>query len=194
MGINWPIQLHYPVFRRSLFATFRFSLQTFSQIMANWSDSYLGKLRQVVGDRLLLLFSVYVIIEDNLGRVLLQKRSDFKLWGLPGGYPEVGESAEECSAREVFEETGLTVKRFEAVGFSSNPAFETVTYPNGDRVQTFNLILRAVEWEGSLACLDGESLALEFFDLADLPTLTSNDRPILEKFQEYKKNGEFQLF
>ncbi|MEH2421136.1 MAG: NUDIX domain-containing protein [Nostoc sp.] len=162
--------------------------------MVNWSDSYLGKLRQVVGDRLLLLFSVYVIIEDNLGRVLLQKRSDFKLWGLPGGYPEVGESAEECSAREVFEETGLTVKRFAAVGFSSNPAFETVTYPNGDRVQTFNLILRSVEWEGSLACLDGESLALEFFDLADLPALTSNDRPVVEKFQEYKKSGEFQLF
>ncbi|MEH2207407.1 MAG: NUDIX domain-containing protein [Nostoc sp.] len=162
--------------------------------MANWSDSYLGKLRQILGDRLLLLFSVYVIIEDNLGRVLLQKRSDFKLWGLPGGYPEVGESAEECSTREVFEETGLTVKRFEAVGFSSNPAFETVTYPNGDRVQTFNLILRSVEWEGSLTCLDGESLALEFFDLADLPALTSNDRHVLEKFQEYKKSGEFQLF
>ncbi|MBE9000668.1 NUDIX domain-containing protein [Nostoc sp. LEGE 12447] len=162
--------------------------------MANWSDSYLGKLRQVVGDRLLLLFGARVIIEDNLGRVLLQKRSDFKLWGLPGGCPEVGESAEECSAREVFEETGLTVKRFAAVGFSSNPAFETVTYPNGDRVQTFILILRAVEWSGSLACLDGESLALEFFDLADLPTLMPNDRPVLEKFQEYKKSGEFLMF
>ncbi|MEH2349826.1 MAG: hypothetical protein V7K55_17865 [Nostoc sp.] len=46
----------------------------------------------------------------------------------------------------------------------------------------------------SLACLDGESLALEFFDLADLPTLMPNDCPVLEKFQEYKKSGEFQLF
>ncbi|MEH2260991.1 MAG: hypothetical protein V7K60_33445 [Nostoc sp.] len=44
--------MHYPVFKRSLFATFRVSLQTFSPIMANWSDSYLGRLRQVVGDRL----------------------------------------------------------------------------------------------------------------------------------------------
>ncbi|MEH2264859.1 NUDIX hydrolase [Nostoc sp.] len=162
--------------------------------MANWSDSYLGKLRQAVGDRLLLLFGTGVIIEDNLGRVLLQKRSDFNQWGLPGGYPEVGESAEECSAREVFEETGLTVKRFQAVGFSSNPAFEAITYPNGDRVQNYILILRAVEWSGSLACLDGESLALEFFDFADLPTLMPNDRPVLEKFQEYKKSGKFQLF
>ncbi|WP_445633283.1 NUDIX domain-containing protein [Nostoc sp. DSM 114161] len=162
--------------------------------MANWSDSYLGKLRQVVGNRLLMLCGTRVIVEDDFGRVLLQKRSDFKLWGLPGGCPEEGESIEQCGVREVFEETGLTVKRLQAVAFSSNPEFETVTYPNGDRVQNFILILRAVEWEGSLACLDGESLALEFFDLADLPTLMPNDRPVLKKFQEYKKNGEFLLF
>lgn len=57
-------------------------LYNLSKIMANWSDSYLGKLRQVVGDRLLLLFGVLVIIENNLGRVLLQKRSDFKGAGI----------------------------------------------------------------------------------------------------------------
>jgi len=65
---------------------------------------------------------------------------------------------------------------------------------DSDRVQNFILILRAVEWSGSLACLDGESLALEFFDLADLPTLMPNDRPVLEKFQEYKKSGKFLMF
>jgi 8-oxo-dGTP pyrophosphatase MutT (NUDIX family) len=162
--------------------------------MANWSDSYLGKLRQLVGNRLLMLCGTRVIVEDDFGRVLLQKRSDFKLWGLPGGCPEEGESIEQCGVREVFEETGLTVKRLQAVGFSSNPEFETVTYPNGDRVQNFILILRAVEWEGNLACVDGESLALEFFDLADLPRLMPNDRPVLKNFQEYKKTGEFLLF
>jgi 8-oxo-dGTP pyrophosphatase MutT (NUDIX family) len=162
--------------------------------MAKWSDSYLGKLRQVVGDRLLLLFGGRAIVEDKLGRVLLQKRSDFKIWGLPGGIPEVGESAEQCLVREVFEETGLIVKRFEPVGFSSNPATETVTYPNGDRVQNYILILHAVEWEGSLACLDGESLELKFFDLKQLPELMPNDCPVLEKFQEYKRSGKFQLF
>ncbi|MEH2466648.1 hypothetical protein [Nostoc sp.] len=41
---------------------------------------------------------------------------------------------------------------------------------------------------------DGESLALKFLNLADLPKLMPNDRPVLEKFQEYKKSGEFQLF
>lgn len=162
--------------------------------MVKWSDSYLGRLRQVVGNRLLLVFGGRVIVEDKLGRVLLQQRSDFKVWGLPGGGPEEGESVEQSSAREVFEETGLTVKRFEAVGFSSNPAIETVTYPNGDRIQNYILILHAVEWEGSLACLDGESLALNFFDLKHLPELMPNDRPVLERFQEYKRSGKFQLF
>ncbi|NJQ98340.1 MAG: NUDIX domain-containing protein [Hydrococcus sp. CSU_1_8] len=104
--------------------------------MVKWSDSYLGRLRQVVGNRLLLVCGGRAIVEDNWGCILLQKRSDFKVWGLPGGGPEEGESIEQCLAREVYEETGLTVKRFEAVGFSSNPAIETVTYPNAIAFKT----------------------------------------------------------
>lgn len=148
----------------------------------------------MVGDRLLLVFGSRAIVEDKLGRTLLQKRSDFNLWGLPGGGPEEGESAEISLAREVFEETGLTVKRFEAVGFSSNHKIETVTYPNGDRIQNFILILHATEWEGKLACLDEESLALDFFELKHLPSLVSTDISGLEKFQEYKCSGKFQMF
>ncbi|MBE9017860.1 hypothetical protein IQ272_17260 [Chroococcidiopsidales cyanobacterium LEGE 13417] len=90
--------------------------------------------------------------------------------------------------------TFLYVKRFEAVGFSSNPKIETVAYPNGDRVQNLILILHATEWEGSLACLDGESLALDFFDLKHLPPLMLTDMPVLKKIQEYKHSGNFQLF
>jgi len=56
------------------------------------------------------------------------------------------------------------------------------------------LILRATEWEGNLACLDGESLALDFFDLRDLSSLMPTDIPVLERFQEYKRSGKFQLF
>ncbi|MDV2994397.1 MAG: hypothetical protein N4J56_004051 [Chroococcidiopsis sp. SAG 2025] len=80
------------------------------------------------------------------------------------------------------------------MGFSSNPKIETVTYPNGDRVQNFILILHATDWKGKLACLDGESLALDFFDLKHLPALMSNDIPVLEKTQEYKCSGKFQMF
>lgn len=49
-------------------------------------------------------------IIDDAGRVLLVKRSDNGRWCLPGGYAEVGLTAQENVQREVREETGLEVE------------------------------------------------------------------------------------
>lgn len=54
------------------------------------------------------------------GKVLLGKRKGTHgsgAWAFPGGHLEFNESIEDCARREVFEETGLTVKncRFAAV-------------------------------------------------------------------------------
>ena len=51
-----------------------------------------------------------VVVRD--GRVLLVRRRHDPLagqWRLPGGAVEVGETLEECLAREILEETGLAV-------------------------------------------------------------------------------------
>ena len=50
---------------------------------------------------------VGVIILDDSGRILLEKRRDNGMWGLPGGGIEPGESIYETALREVEEETGL---------------------------------------------------------------------------------------
>lgn len=47
------------------------------------------------------------LIKDRYGRILLQQRSDYGDWGLPGGAMEYGETIEETMLREVYEETGL---------------------------------------------------------------------------------------
>ncbi|MNP50379.1 RNA pyrophosphohydrolase [compost metagenome] len=41
------------------------------------------------------------IIRDHQGKILLQRRSDYGDWGLPGGGMNAGESVEETMIREV---------------------------------------------------------------------------------------------
>ena len=51
-----------------------------------------------------------VVVLVSGGRVLLQRRSDFQVWGLPGGHVELGEGFAEAAARELQEETAIEVE------------------------------------------------------------------------------------
>jgi len=59
------------------------------------------------------LVGVGGIVVDELGRVLLIQRGNEPMkgaWTIPGGLVELGESLTAATAREVLEETGLTVQ------------------------------------------------------------------------------------
>ncbi|MFM9278775.1 NUDIX hydrolase [Paenibacillus jiagnxiensis] len=61
------------------------------------------------------LVSVLGVITDSSGRVMLLKHTyREEPWGIPGGWME-GEKPEEGMAREIREETGLSVKRLRLV-------------------------------------------------------------------------------
>lgn len=62
-----------------------------------------------------------VAILDALDRVLLIEREDFRVWGLPGGMVEPGESVARTAVREAREETGLEVRLLRLVGVYSLP-------------------------------------------------------------------------
>ncbi len=111
-----------------------------------FSKSYIGQLRAHVGPRPLIAPGFRLVLENTTGKTLLMRRSDTGLWGLPSGGIEVGESVFEAAQREVKEETGLTLTSVKAFGFSSDPNFETHTYPNGDVIQNFCLLLLATGW------------------------------------------------
>jgi len=49
------------------------------------------------------------IVLNKDGKILMGKRGDCKLYGLPGGHLERYESWEECSSRELKEETNLDI-------------------------------------------------------------------------------------
>ena len=158
-----------------------------------FSDSYLGKLRQKVGRQLLQVPGGRIVLERTDGEVLLQKRTDFGVWGLPGGSAELGESASDSIRRETFEETGLTVHQLNCFGFASNPTSETLTYPNGDQIQPFDLLFWSNSWVGTMPDSNAESLALAFFDLNHLPQMLAQHAKTLKMFQTFKETGEFQL-
>lgn len=94
-----------------------------------FADSYLGQLRALIGDRLVLMPGARIVIERADGSILLQKRTDFGLWGLPGGNAEEGEGLETLVVREALEETGLIVSDVEPFGFGYLPVSQWRSRP-----------------------------------------------------------------
>ncbi len=161
--------------------------------MAGFAESYLGQLRAVVGDRLILMPGARVVVEDAQGRILLQLRSDFGVWGVPGGSPEEGEDLTASVLRELLEETGLTATDAVPFGFASDPEFETVVFPNGDRNQYFVMMYAVSAFEGVAAVSDDESSAMGWFEPSRLPEMLPNMRRTVEAYLRFKQSGEFQM-
>ena len=95
-------------------------------------------------------------IFDKQGRVLLTKRQDNGQWCLPSGGVEPGESVAEGCEREVFEETGLSVRVKRFVGVYSHPDQLTV-YSETDKFQIVALHFEAEIIGGDLGLSDETS-------------------------------------
>jgi len=160
-----------------------------------FADSYLGKLRKIVGTRLVLIPGARIVVHDRAGRVLLELRKDFRKWGLPGGHQEIGDSSADTAVREVFEETGLRITRPEMWGVASDPKHETITFPNGDRTQTVSIMFHAHKPPRGEARFDpNETLELGWFALDHLPkNLMPNSARTLKAFQRYRRTGKLQM-
>ena len=133
-------------------------------------SSYLRDLRAKIGTDLLLVPTVAGIVFDSDGRVLLAHHMDARLWVLPGGHVDPGETPADAVAREVWEETGLAVEPAEIIGvFGGTPEFEW-TYRNGDRV-AFVMTAFVCERRGGELRPDGEETsAVRFFARDELPS------------------------
>ena len=158
-----------------------------------FADSYLGQLRALIGNRLVLMPGARIVIEHADGRILLQRRTDFGLWGLPGGNAEEGEGLEAVVVREVLEETGLIVSNVEPFGFGCDPHYETFQFPNGDRAQFFALMFYTRSFEGEPAVTDDESSAVGWFAPDSLPEMLPNMARSIEAYLRFKATGKFQM-
>ncbi len=112
---------------------------------------YISQLRGLIGHRELLVPGARVVIINEQQQVLLELRSDFNVWGLPGGSADPGEDIEQTINREVFEETGLVISDVQVFGFSSSPKYEKITFPNDDQIQSFNLLFFCTKYSGKIS-------------------------------------------
>lgn len=144
---------------------------------------------------LLLVPGTRAIVEDEQGRVLMCKRSDMNLWSFPGGTAEEGQSLHEIAVQEVCEETDIRVRSYSPIGFSSTPEIEAFEYPNGDKTQAFTLVIHSNDWTGHIDDSSEETNGVRFFPIDEIPDDTLMcDKVTLERFQEWKRTGKFQLF
>ena len=107
------------------------------------------------------------------GKVLMICRANdpgYGLWSMPGGYVDRGEVVEKAAAREVREETGLEVEIERLIGLFSEA---------GNPVMVAAFLAREV---GGVLKAGDEALAVEFFDVHDLPPLAfPRDRLIITR-------------
>ncbi|MER6947076.1 NUDIX domain-containing protein [Nonomuraea sp. NPDC000554] len=98
--------------------------------------------------------SASVFVRDDVGRVLLLRRTDNDLWTIPTGGVKMGETVAGAGVRECEEETGLVVQVTGLVGIFSTPE-HVIAYMHGDKVdevrQPINICLRARVVGGSMA-------------------------------------------
>jgi len=132
-------------------------------------SDYIKTLRGLIGSTKIIVPGVRALVFDDGGRLLLARQRLFGSWALPHGCIELGESASAALTREMTEETGLRAIRAEPFGLYSDPKY-SVTYPNGDEVQTLTMAFVVREWEGTLQPDGDEVVELRFFPLDALPS------------------------
>lgn len=150
---------------------------------------YIMDMRKRVGRIPLMQCGASVIVENERGEILLQRRVDNGEWAYAGGSVELYERVEDAAARELFEETGLVADELELLNVFSGPEMQ-YTYPNGDEVSNVDVVFLCRRWHGTLKCEPDEVLELAFFSLDALPeTLFKVNRPAIEQLKRLRRNA-----
>ena len=108
-------------------------------------------------------------IFDEQGRILLTKRADNGQWCLPSGGMDSGESVAEACIREVWEETGLSVRVKRLVGVYSH-SDQLAVYADGNKAHIVALHFEAEVISGEPGLSD-ETTDFGYFTVDEMEKL-----------------------
>ncbi len=147
---------------------------------------YLKELREKTGHMPLLLAHSVVVLFNEQGQVLLEKRSDDGFYDFPGGGIDLKESAEEAARRELLEETGLIADDLELFKVYSGEVTHYV-YFNGDEIYGVDLVYLCYKYHGEMKPQKEEVSELVFCDLNNMPDKMSiRNKAIIKDLLEKK--------
>lgn len=119
-------------------------------------------------DRERFLSSIYLIIKNEEGKILLQRRQGTKLWpgflALPAGHIDEGENAYEAAIREAKEELNITI--------SQNNIIDTfvVNRRNKSLSPYYDVYFEINNYEGKIIINEPEKCSeLKWYGIEELP-------------------------
>ena len=142
---------------------------------------YIENLRKSYGHDMIMTVGCGVLIENEKGQLLLQKRSDNGQWCVPGGALEPLETYTQAAIRELREEVGIEVKDLKLFGLYSGDD-RLIKYPNNDVVYSLSVIFITRTYNGQISDDDSEVLEHRFFNRDKIPNdlFAPDARPILD--------------
>ena len=125
------------------------------------------------------------------GKILLVQEKTDRKWSMPGGWGDVGELPSKMVQREVWEESGFTVNVEKVIGIYDANHFEPLQF-----YHAYKMIFMCTITSGE-SRPSNETLAVDFFDLNDLPPLSefrTNKRMLDEVFAHFAEPGRPAFF
>ena len=148
---------------------------------------YIEDLRSIIGHKRIILNGCIAFIKNSQGQILMQQRKyPYGKWGLPGGLMELGESTQETTKREIYEETGLKLGELSLFGVYSGKNYLCIAQ-NGDEFYVVTTVYTTSEYSGEVSVNDEESLKFEWVDIHELPeNIAGTHREIISDYVRFK--------
>jgi ADP-ribose pyrophosphatase YjhB (NUDIX family) len=151
--------------------------------MTAFEDSYLGRIRKLIGKERLIVVAARAVIRDAQGQVLFVRRSDNGKWVMPSGAMELDENILDCLKREVKEESGLEVLSATLMGIYTYPG---ATSAFDDPYQIVSVQFLVNEWSGKIKAETDETTAAGFFPIDEPPEkIAEHYHEVLEDLKRF---------